>query len=75
MNLLELPVLFYVVGLMLYVTAGASSLVLALAWSYVALRILHSVIHLTYNKVVHRLAASAVSNAAARVPRPVTRCR
>ena len=32
-----------------------------LAWSYVALRVAHSVIHLTYHKVVHRSAAFAAS--------------
>lgn len=62
MNLLELPVLFYVVCLLLYVTASTSSAMLALAWAYVMLRLLHSLIHLTYNKVLHRLAAFALSN-------------
>jgi hypothetical protein len=63
MNLLELPVLFYVVCLMLYVTGGASSFAVELAWAYVALRIVHSLVHLTYNRVVHRLAVFALSNA------------
>ena len=63
MNLLELPVLFYVVCVVLYVTAGASTLAVALAWAYVALRIVHSAIHLSYNRVVHRLAVFALSNA------------
>ncbi|MDB5873637.1 MAG: hypothetical protein JWQ07_3079 [Ramlibacter sp.] len=62
MNLLELPVLFYVVCLMLYVTAGVSPLAVFLAWAYVVLRIVHSAIHLTYNNVIHRLTAFAVSN-------------
>ena len=62
MNLLELPVLFYVVCLVFYVTAGASSLAIALAWAYVVLRILHSMVHLTYNRVIHRLAVFALSN-------------
>ena len=35
----------------------------ALAWAYVALRIVHSAIHLSYNRVVHRLAVFALSNA------------
>ena len=61
-NLLEMPVLFYVVCLMLFVTAGASPLAVALAWAYVALRVVHSCIHLTYNRVVHRLAVFAASN-------------
>ncbi len=57
MNLLELPMLFYVACLVLYVTAGASSPAIALAWAFVALRVVHSVIHLTDNCVMHRLAA------------------
>ncbi len=35
---------------------------LALAWAYVARRALHSLIHLTYNNVFHRLAAFAAGN-------------
>jgi hypothetical protein len=64
MNLLELPMLFYVVGLMLYVTGGASYVAIALAWAYVALRVVHSLIHLTYNHVLHRLAAFSLSTVA-----------
>jgi hypothetical protein len=64
MNLLELPMLFYVVCLLLYVTGGASSLTIALAWAYVALRVVHSAIHLSYNHVVHRLTAFTLSNVA-----------
>ena len=64
MNLLELPMLFYVVCLLLMMTAGASNLAVALAWAYVALRVVHSLIHLTYNQVLHRLAAFTLSNVA-----------
>ena len=64
MNLLELPMLFYVVCLLLYVTGGASSLTIALAWAYVVLRVVHSAIHLSYNHVMHRLAAFTLSNVA-----------
>lgn len=63
MNLLELPVLFYVVCLMLYMSNGGSELAQALAWSFVVLRVVHSLIHLSYNNVMHRLAAFALSNA------------
>jgi hypothetical protein len=62
MNLLELPVLFYVVCLLLYISAAASLIMLTLAWTYVALRVVHSLIHLSYNNVIHRLAAFALSN-------------
>ncbi len=62
MNLLELPMLFYVVCLVLCVTAGASRMAILVAWAYVALRVVHSLIHLTYNHVLHRLAAFTLSN-------------
>lgn len=62
MNLLELPMLFYIVCIVLYVSAGASTTAIALAWAFVALRVVHSAIHLTYNRVVHRLAAFTVAN-------------
>jgi len=56
-NLFELPVLFYlalVVGVLL---EAASPLALGLAWAFVALRVVHSGIHCTYNKVRHRFLA------------------
>ena len=61
MNLLEMPVLFYVACLALYVTGKADEISVALAWAYVALRVAHSAVHLTYNNVFHRLAAYAAS--------------
>ena len=63
MNLLELPVLFYVACIILYVTRLATPTTVALGWSYVALRALHSLVHFTYNKVTHRLLVFATSNA------------
>jgi hypothetical protein len=62
MNLLEVPVLFYVVCLCLYVTHHAHPGLLGLAWVYVALRVLHSFIHLTTNNVRHRLMIFLLSN-------------
>jgi hypothetical protein len=62
MNLLEMPLLFYVVSIALYVTRHVEPGLLVLAWIYVGLRLVHSAIHLTYNKVVHRLVAFALSN-------------
>lgn len=55
-NLFELPVLFYlalVVGVSLDL---ASPLTVGLAWAFVALRVVHSAIHCSYNKVRHRFA-------------------
>src|SRR5262245_1156575 len=62
MNLLEIPMLFYVGCIGLYAVGNVGALSLALAWSYVGLRVIHSVIHLTYNAVLHRLTAFAMSN-------------
>jgi hypothetical protein len=61
-NLLELPVLFYVACLTLYVTKTVDATSLYLAWLYVALRAAHSFVHLTYNNVFHRLSVYAASN-------------
>jgi len=62
MNLLELPLLFYVACLVYLVIGRVDEFALALAWLYVALRIVHSAIHVTYNRVRHRLIAFALSN-------------
>ena len=64
MNLLEVPVLFYVVCIILYVIQAVDALALTLAWLYVALRAAHSLIHLTTNNVIHRLTAFGASNVA-----------
>jgi hypothetical protein len=61
-NLLEVPVLFYVACLTLFVTRSADHNFVYLAWAYVALRALHSLVHLTYNNVIHRLSVYAASN-------------
>ncbi len=55
-NLFEAPVLFYAICLILFVSGEVTQLQLVLAWLYVALRALHSLIHVTYNGVVHRWA-------------------
>lgn len=60
-NLFEMPVLFYVVCLALTVTERATPALVAAAWAYVALRVLHSLIHCTYNTVLHRFLAYALS--------------
>ena len=61
MNLLELPMLFYVVCIALYVTLSVDAHALVLAWLYFALRVAHSLVHLTYNNVFHRLGVYAAS--------------
>ena len=61
-NLFEAPVLFYLALVVAAVTGHATAMVIALAWTYVAIRYLHSYIHCTYNRVRHRLYAFLASN-------------
>lgn len=58
----EAPVLFYVLCLGAMITGLGNELSVQLAWGYVVLRALHSVIHCTYNRVMHRFAVFALSN-------------
>ena len=60
-NLFELPVLFYTAVLLSLVLMIQDMLLVQLAWGYVILRVLHSVIHCSYNNVNHRFAAYALS--------------
>lgn len=59
-NLFEVPVLFFAVCLALAVTDLVTPQQLALAWLFVVSRVAHSVIHVTYNFVMHRFAAYAL---------------
>ena len=59
-NLFELPVLFYAACLAALATGVESTLALGLAWGFVATRVAHSLIHCTYNKVMHRFQAYAL---------------
>ena len=53
-NLFEVPVLFYVLCAALALNGGSTAAFVTAAWGYVGLRALHSLIHVTYNRVVHR---------------------
>lgn len=53
-NLFEMPVLFYLIAVLIFITAKADYLYLILAWGYFATRIVHAYIHTTYNNVLHR---------------------
>lgn len=53
-NLYEAPILFYAISIIAYATETVSTLILILAWAYVTFRYVHSYIHLTSNKVIHR---------------------
>ena len=60
-NLFEAPVLFYVGCIVAFVTGMTGALVVALAWAYVALRLVHSWIHLGTNVVIWRFRVFALS--------------
>jgi hypothetical protein len=60
-NLFEIPVLFYLLCVALAVSGASTRGFVAAAWAYVALRALHSLIHVTYNRVVHRFLAYVAS--------------
>jgi hypothetical protein len=60
-NLLETPVLFYAAGVLFVAMDVQLPVAEIAAWSYVALRVVHACIHLTYNHPIHRLAVFALS--------------
>ena len=60
-NLFEIPVLFYMAVIMLYVTQMVDAIFLTLAGVFVLFRYIHSFIHITYNHVMHRFFAYLVS--------------
>jgi len=60
-NLFELPVLFYVAVGVIAISGMGGAAALALAWLFVVLRVVHSVIHCSYNRVMHRLFVHASS--------------
>jgi hypothetical protein len=69
MNLAEVtPLIFCVICVVLFVTGTVTqlslslSLSLTLAWVYLGLRIVHSLVYMTYNHMVHRFAVFATSN-------------
>jgi hypothetical protein len=62
MNLVEVPVLFYTVSVIFFVTGQVDANVLSMAWLYFALRMGHSFVYLTYNHVIHRFFVFATSN-------------
>lgn len=61
MNLFELPVLFYFLSLTILILKIESNFLLGLMWGFVFFRAIHSYIHCTYNKVIHRFYAFLMS--------------
>jgi len=61
-NLFEMPVLFYIACLLAYMSHTTTSVLLGLAWLFVLFRALHSMIHCSYNRVMHRFTAYILSS-------------
>jgi hypothetical protein len=59
-HLMEQPTLFYAVALLLAVAGQGDGLNATLAWSYTGLRIAHSLLQATVNRVVVRFALHAL---------------
>ena len=54
-NLFEVPVLFFALAAIALATGFVPGWLVVCSWLFVALRLLHSLIHCTYNTVYHRL--------------------
>jgi hypothetical protein len=61
-NLFEVPTLFYAGGAVYLALDQAGQLPIISAWIFVAARVMHSIIHLSYNNVLHRLVIFAIGN-------------
>jgi hypothetical protein len=53
-NLFVVPVLFYLATVVAHLIGAVDPTTVVIAWVFVALRYVHSVIHVTYNRVRHR---------------------
>ena len=60
-NLFEIPVLFYFLALYLYLTYQVDGLYLFAAWVFTIFRILHSIVHCTFNAIMLRFSLYVIS--------------
>lgn len=61
-HLMEQPTVFYAVAITLALLGVPSPLAVALAWGYVGLRIVHSLVQILSNRVVVRFAVFALAS-------------
>jgi len=61
-HLMEQPTLFYAIALALAVLGDATTMSLALAWCYVALRVVHSLWQALVNQIMVRFALFSISS-------------
>ena len=60
-NLFEIPILFYLAAMIAMLLLIQDDLLVLLAWGFVILRVVHSMIHCSYNRVMHRFIAYLIS--------------
>lgn len=60
-NLFEVPILFYLAAMIAMLLMIQDDLLVWLAWGFVILRVVHSAIHCSYNRVMHRFFAYLIS--------------
>ena len=53
-NLLEMPILFYLLGVLVIALQVEDPAMVDLAWLFGGLRFVHTGIHITYNHTIHR---------------------
>ncbi|ARN83051.1 MAPEG family protein [Methylocystis bryophila] len=63
-NLMQAPILLYVISILMIVTAWADSVQVTLAWIFVALRAVHAAIYIGSNHLLARFASFALSSLA-----------
>ncbi|MBA3582605.1 MAG: MAPEG family protein [Gammaproteobacteria bacterium] len=61
-NLFEMPVLFYLLGVLMLIFKLDQPGMIILAWLYVVARLVHALIHLSYNNILHRMIAFMAGN-------------
>ena len=60
-HLMEQPTLFYAIALVLAMLGAGGGVNLMIAWAYVVLRIVHSIVQATFNRVIIRFAIFSLS--------------
>lgn len=60
-HLLEQPTIFYALCIFGHLAGTVTALDMQLAWAYVAIRVLHSLVQCTYNLVMHRFMLFEIS--------------
>jgi len=60
-NLFEMPVLFYIAAMLMVLLLIQDTMLVWLAWGFVILRAIHSIVQCSYNRVTHRFTVYLVS--------------